>query len=75
MKDLDQTTQSGAKQWVKYQSDLQNASKQLQSMEAQQKRAGENLRREKSGINDLSAAMKRRNALSEAFCSAFGIRR
>ncbi|KAF0373149.1 tape measure protein [Pediococcus acidilactici] len=67
MKDLDQTTQSGAKQWVKYQSDLQNASKQLQSMEAQQKRAGENLRREKSGINDLSAAMKRRNALSEAF--------
>ncbi|MBF7140172.1 peptidoglycan DD-metalloendopeptidase family protein [Pediococcus pentosaceus] len=66
MKDLDQTTQDGAKQAVKYGNDLDKATTALKSMEAQQQRAHEALKREKSGINTLNSSMRQRNSLSKA---------
>ncbi|MGY1577007.1 tape measure protein [Pediococcus pentosaceus] len=66
MKDLDQTTQDGAKQAVKYGKDLDKATTDLKSMEAQQQRAHEALKREKSGINSLNSSMRQRNSLSKA---------
>ncbi|MDV6381096.1 tape measure protein [Pediococcus pentosaceus] len=66
MKDLDQTTQDGAKQAVKYGTDLDKATTALKSMEAQQQRAHEALKREKSGINSLNSSMRQRNSLSKA---------
>ncbi|KAF0553414.1 tape measure protein [Pediococcus acidilactici] len=66
MKDLDQTTQDGAKQAVKYGTDLDKATAALKSMEAQQQRAHEALKREKSGINSLNSSMRQRNSLSKA---------
>ncbi|MCD5256737.1 peptidoglycan DD-metalloendopeptidase family protein [Pediococcus pentosaceus] len=66
MKDLDQTTQDGAKQAVKYGNDLDKATTALKSMEAQQQRAREALKREKSGINSLNSSMRQRNSLSKA---------
>lgn len=66
MKDLDQTTQDGAKQAVKYGTDLDKATNALKSMEAQQQRAHEALKREKSGINSLNSSMRQRNSLSKA---------
>lgn len=66
MKDLDQTTQDGAKQAVKYGNDLDKATTALKSMEAQQQRAHEALQREKSGINSLNSSMRQRNSLSKA---------
>ncbi|MBF7125822.1 peptidoglycan DD-metalloendopeptidase family protein [Pediococcus pentosaceus] len=66
MKDLDQTTQDGAKQAVKYGKDLDKATTALKSMEAQQQRAHEALKREKSGINSLNSSMRQRNSLSKA---------
>ncbi|MBF7132558.1 peptidoglycan DD-metalloendopeptidase family protein [Pediococcus pentosaceus] len=66
MKDLDQTTQDGAKQAVKYGTDLDKATNALKSMEAQQQRAHEALKREKSGINTLNSSMRQRNSLSKA---------
>ncbi|ARW19729.1 Myosin-2 [Pediococcus pentosaceus] len=66
MKDLDQTTQDGAKQAVKYGNDLDKATTALKSMEAQQQRAYEALKREESGINSLNSSMRQRNSLSKA---------
>lgn len=66
MKDLDQTTQDGAKQAVKYGNDLNKATTALKSMEAQQQRAREALKREESGINSLNSSMRQRNSLSKA---------
>ncbi|MGI1726557.1 tape measure protein [Pediococcus acidilactici] len=66
MKDLDQTTQDGAKQAVRYGNDLNKATTALKSMEAQQQRAYEALKREKSGINGLNSSMRQRNSLSKA---------
>lgn len=66
MKDLDQTTQDGAKQAVKYGDQLNKATTSLKSMEAQQQRAYEALKREKSGINGLNSSMRQRNSLSKA---------
>ncbi|WP_444752421.1 tape measure protein [Pediococcus pentosaceus] len=66
MKDLDQTTQDGAKQAVKYGNDLDKATTALKSMEAQQQRAHEALKREESGINSLNSSMRQRNSLSKA---------
>jgi tape measure domain-containing protein len=66
MKDLDQTTQDGAKQAVKYGNDLDKATTSLKSMEAQQQRAHEALKREESGINSLNSSMRQRNSLSKA---------
>ncbi|MEB3377436.1 tape measure protein [Pediococcus pentosaceus] len=66
MEDLDQTTQDGAKQAVRYGNDLNKATTALKSMEAQQQRAGEALKREKSGINSLNSSMRQRNSLSKA---------
>ena len=66
MKDLDQTTQDGAKQAVKYGTDLDKATTALKSMEAQQQRAREALKREESGINSLNSSMRQRNSLSKA---------
>ncbi|KAF0413682.1 peptidoglycan DD-metalloendopeptidase family protein [Pediococcus acidilactici] len=66
MKDLDQTTQDGAKQAVKYGTALDKATTALKSMEAQQQRAHEALKREKSGINSLNSSMRQRNSLSKA---------
>ncbi|MCT1177933.1 peptidase M23 [Pediococcus pentosaceus] len=66
MKDLDQTTQDGAKQAVKYGTDLDKAATALKSMEAQQQRAHEALKREESGINSLNSSMRQRNSLSKA---------
>lgn len=66
MKDLDQTTQEGAKQAVRYGNDLNKATTALKSMEAQQQRAYEALKREKSGINGLNSSMRQRNSLSKA---------
>ncbi|KAF0554637.1 peptidoglycan DD-metalloendopeptidase family protein [Pediococcus acidilactici] len=66
MKDLDQTTQDGAKQAVKYGTALDKAKTALKSMEAQQQRAHEALKREKSGINSLNSSMRQRNSLSKA---------
>ncbi|MCQ0055480.1 tape measure protein [Pediococcus acidilactici] len=66
MKDLDQTTQDGAKQAVKYGNDLDKATTALKSMEAQQQRAREALKREESGINSLNSSMRQRNSLSKA---------
>ena len=66
MEDLDQTTQDGAKQAVRYGNDLNKATTALKSMEAQQQRAYEALKREKSGINGLNSSMRQRNSLSEA---------
>lgn len=66
MKDLDQTTQDGAKQAVKYGTDLDKATTALKSMEAQQQRAYEALKREESGINSLNSSMRQRNSLSKA---------
>ncbi|MBF7127635.1 tape measure protein [Pediococcus pentosaceus] len=66
MKDLDQTTQDGAKQAVKYGTDLDKATTALKSMEAQQQRAYETLKREESGINSLNSSMRQRNSLSKA---------
>ncbi|WP_419242148.1 tape measure protein [Pediococcus pentosaceus] len=66
MKDLDQTTQDGAKQAVKYGTDLDKATAALKSMEAQQQRAHEALKREESGINSLNSSMRQRNSLSKA---------
>lgn len=66
MKDLDQTTQDGAKQAVKYGTDLDKATTALKSMEAQQQRAHEALKREESGINSLNSSMRQRNSLSNA---------
>ncbi|AXR43511.1 tape measure protein [Pediococcus pentosaceus] len=66
MKDLDQTTQDGAKQAVKYGTDLDKATTALKSMEAQQQRAHEALKREESGINSLNSSMRQRNSLSKA---------
>lgn len=66
MKDLDQSTQEGAKQAVKYGTDLDKATTSLKSMEAQQQRAHEALKREKSGINSLNSSMRQRNSLSKA---------
>ncbi|KAF0525677.1 tape measure protein [Pediococcus acidilactici] len=66
MKDLDQTTQEGAKQAVKYGDQLNKATTSLKSMEAQQQRAYEALKREKSGINGLNSSMRQRNSLSKA---------
>ncbi|MEE6725563.1 tape measure protein [Pediococcus acidilactici] len=66
MKDLDQTTQDGARQAVKYGTDLDKATAALKSMEAQQQRAYEALQREKSGINSLNSSMRQRNSLSKA---------
>ena len=66
MKDLDQTTQEGAKQAVRYGDQLNKATTSLKSMEAQQQRAYEALKREKSGINSLNSSMRQRNSLSKA---------
>ncbi len=66
MEDLDQTTQDGAKQAVRYGNDLNKATTALKSMEAQQQRAHEALKREKSGINGLNSSMRQRNSLSKA---------
>ncbi|MHC5566517.1 tape measure protein [Pediococcus acidilactici] len=66
MKDLDQTTQEGAKQAVRYGDQLNKATTALKSMEAQQQRAYEALKREKSGINGLNSSMRQRNSLSKA---------
>ncbi|MEF7475268.1 tape measure protein [Pediococcus pentosaceus] len=66
MEDLDQTTQDGAKQAVRYGNDLNKATTALKSMEAQQQRAYEALKREKSGINGLNSSMRQRNSLSKA---------
>ncbi|MCM6817909.1 tape measure protein [Pediococcus pentosaceus] len=66
MKDLDQTTQDGAKQAVKYGTGLDKATAALKSMEAQQQRAHEALKREESGINSLNSSMRQRNSLSKA---------
>lgn len=66
MKDLDQTTQDGAKQAVRYGNELNKATTALKSMEAQQQRAYEALKREKSGINGLNSSMRQRNSLSKA---------
>jgi phage-related tail protein/murein DD-endopeptidase MepM/ murein hydrolase activator NlpD/SLT domain-containing protein len=66
MKDLDQTTQDGAKQAVKYGTDLDKATTALKSMEAQQQRAYEALKREESGITSLNSSMRQRNSLSKA---------
>lgn len=66
MKDLDQTTQDGAKQAVRYGDQLNKATTALKSMEAQQQRAYEALKREKSGINSLNSSMRQRNSLSKA---------
>ncbi|WP_235019128.1 tape measure protein [Pediococcus acidilactici] len=66
MKDLDQTTQDGAKQAVRYGDQLNKATTSLKSMEAQQQRAYEALKREKSGINGLNSSMRQRNSLSKA---------
>lgn len=66
MEDLDQTTQDGAKQAVRYGNDLNKATTALKSMEAQQERAYEALKREKSGINGLNSSMRQRNSLSKA---------
>lgn len=66
MKDLDQTTQEGAKQAVRYGDQLNKATTSLKSMEAQQQRAYEALKREKSGINGLNSSMRQRNSLSKA---------
>lgn len=66
MKDLDQTTQEGAKQAVRYGDQLNKATTSLKSMEAQQQRAYEALNREKSGINGLNSSMRQRNSLSKA---------
>ncbi|MGI1808165.1 tape measure protein [Pediococcus pentosaceus] len=66
MKGLDQTTQDGAKQAVKYGTDLDKATTALKSMEAQQQRAREALKREESGINSLNSSMRQRNSLSKA---------
>lgn len=66
MKELDQTTQDGAKQAVRYGNDLNKATTALKSMEAQQQRAYEALKREKSGINSLNSSMRQRNSLSKA---------
>ena len=66
MKGLDQTTQDGAKQAVRYGNDLNKATTALKSMEAQQQRAREALKREKSGINSLNSSMRQRNSLSKA---------
>ncbi|MDV2912215.1 tape measure protein [Pediococcus acidilactici] len=66
MKDLDQTTQDGAKQAVRYGDQLNKATTALKSMEAQQQRAYEALKREKSGINGLNSSMRQRNSLSKA---------
>lgn len=66
MEDLDQTTQDGAKQAVKYGTDLDKATTALKSMEAQQQRAHEALKREESGINSLNSSMRQRNSLSKA---------
>jgi SLT domain-containing protein/phage-related tail protein/murein DD-endopeptidase MepM/ murein hydrolase activator NlpD len=66
MKGLDQTTQDGAKTAVKYGTDLDKATTALKSMEAQQQRAHEALKREESGINSLNSSMRQRNSLSKA---------
>ncbi|WP_353990089.1 NlpC/P60 family protein [Pediococcus argentinicus] len=67
MSEFNAKTSDGAKKIVEYQTKIDTATTKLKSMEAQQQRASTDMERQKSGIVDLTVAMGRRNALSDAY--------
>lgn len=66
-KGLDVTTKDGAASYLKYQKDIDSATTQLKSMEAQQTRAKTSLEYQKSGLAGLQTEYKQITTVSNAY--------
>lgn len=66
-KGLDVTTKDGAASYLKYQNDIDSATTQLKSMEAQQTRAKTSLEYQKSGLASLQTEYKQITTVSSSY--------
>ncbi|WP_390408728.1 tape measure protein [Lacticaseibacillus jixiensis] len=66
-KGLDVTTKDGAASYLKYQKDIDSATTQLKSMEAQQTRAKTSLEYQKSGLASLRTEYKQITTVSSSY--------
>ncbi|WP_338214997.1 tape measure protein [Lacticaseibacillus salsurivasis] len=66
-KGLDVTTKDGANSYLKYQKDIDSATTQLKSMEAQQTRAKTSLEYQKSGLASLQTEYKQITTVSSSY--------
>lgn len=66
-KGLDVTTKDGAASYLKYQKDIDSATTQLKSMEAQQTRAKASLEYQKSGLAGLKTEYKQITTVSSSY--------
>lgn len=66
-KSLDVTTKDGASSYLKYQKDIDSATTQLKSMEAQQTRAKTSLEYQKSGLASLQTEYKQITTVSSSY--------
>lgn len=66
-KGLDVTTKDGAASYLKYQKDIDSATTQLKSLEAQQERAKSSLEYQKSGLAGLQTEYKQITTVSNAY--------
>lgn len=66
-KGLDVTTKDGAASYLKYQKDIDSATTQLKSMEAQQTRAKTSLEYQKSGLASLQTEYKQITTVSSSY--------
>lgn len=66
-KGLDVTTKDGAASYLKYQKDIDSATTQLKSMEAQQTRAKTSLEYQKSGLASLQTEYKQITTVSHSY--------
>lgn len=56
--ELDTSTQKGSQQWAKYETEINRAQTQMASMSAQQTRAEQSMKLNKSGVVEMSNALK-----------------
>ncbi|MFD1429714.1 tape measure protein [Lacticaseibacillus mingshuiensis] len=66
-KGLDVTTKDGAESYLKYQKDIDSATTQLKSLEAQQTRAKSSLEYQKSGLAGLQTEYKQITTVSNSY--------
>ncbi|MCT8389585.1 phage tail tape measure protein [Leuconostoc holzapfelii] len=64
---LDVSTRDGAESFLKYEKNIQQATRQLASLEAQQERAKSSLEYQKSGLAQLQNEYKQTNAVSDSY--------
>ena len=66
-KGLDQTTQDGARQYAKYQAQIDKTQNRITSLTRQQEKAGTSLRGYKSGVIQLQQSIKQSNEVTESY--------